>query len=400
MKLTALAINHFGFFEKEKIILPDNPLVIFYGSNESGKSTLMNYILSILFGFPTKNVLSRWSGGHPEGRFGGSIAFEGSDRKNYRMERFYQNREADLHDEQGKRYVPEAFFSPVDRLLFESVFCFDLDGLQGLDKIRPDDLNQLLLGAGMLGNHNLTDLEQHLDKQLDRLFKKGGKVPEINHLINQIDQSAKEIKVWKGRLDGFRRLCDQIVANKQQLEETEKKQKETGSQFTHWQRYTQLVPLIQSSEALEEVARQAAVPNDFPSDGREQYERLNESIQSAEKELAAVQDQLNLLDEQICSFEIDPQWFQRAEQLRTLHRDFLTDQQETRLTVQLAAERRLADAEYGQLLERLGKEWTEERLLHASVSVDFYQNLRQKKAAWKKLDHEKEERGSQLRLHR
>ncbi|WP_262392963.1 ATP-binding protein [Sporolactobacillus inulinus] len=62
MKLNALTIRRFGRFERKQITLPDTPLVMIYGENESGKSTMMAFIVHQLFGFSGKKPLSNGKG--------------------------------------------------------------------------------------------------------------------------------------------------------------------------------------------------------------------------------------------------------------------------------------------------------------------------------------------------
>lgn len=53
MKIKRLAIFSYGKWQNQTFDL-DESLAIFYGDNEAGKSTLHSFIMSVLFGFPTK----------------------------------------------------------------------------------------------------------------------------------------------------------------------------------------------------------------------------------------------------------------------------------------------------------------------------------------------------------
>ena len=53
MRIRNLHIDGFGHFA-DKTIEFDAGLVVLHGSNEAGKSTLINFIRTILFGFPTR----------------------------------------------------------------------------------------------------------------------------------------------------------------------------------------------------------------------------------------------------------------------------------------------------------------------------------------------------------
>ncbi|HZH58379.1 MAG TPA: AAA family ATPase, partial [Metabacillus sp.] len=54
MKIEELQIYGYGKFENRHIILGKSNFSVIYGENEAGKSTIMSFIHSILFGFPSK----------------------------------------------------------------------------------------------------------------------------------------------------------------------------------------------------------------------------------------------------------------------------------------------------------------------------------------------------------
>ena len=51
MKLTSLKIDGFGMWSDLELEGLDEPLSVFYGRNEAGKTTLLQFIRSILYGF-------------------------------------------------------------------------------------------------------------------------------------------------------------------------------------------------------------------------------------------------------------------------------------------------------------------------------------------------------------
>ena len=73
MRIAGLYINGFGVFRDIKIDNLNPGINIFVGNNESGKSTLLGFIRSILFGFPdgrsSENSYPPLAGG----RHGGNI---------------------------------------------------------------------------------------------------------------------------------------------------------------------------------------------------------------------------------------------------------------------------------------------------------------------------------------
>ena len=74
MRITSLYIDGFGRFVDRSVGPLERPVTVFYGPNEAGKSTLLEFIRRVLFGFPDGR-----SRGNPYpplagGRHGGRVA--------------------------------------------------------------------------------------------------------------------------------------------------------------------------------------------------------------------------------------------------------------------------------------------------------------------------------------
>ncbi|UTW70060.1 AAA family ATPase [Anaerobacillus sp. HL2] len=63
-------------FKIARIELLKDPIHIFLGENEAGKSTIMAFIRSVLFGFPTKLQSELRYEPRLGGRYGGSLTLE------------------------------------------------------------------------------------------------------------------------------------------------------------------------------------------------------------------------------------------------------------------------------------------------------------------------------------
>ncbi|MFT8318696.1 MAG: AAA family ATPase [Sporolactobacillus sp.] len=372
MKIKALEINQFGTFENKVIRFPKSSLIMIYGENEAGKSTLKNFILSVLFGFSSKNEWARWSRGHAEDRLGGSVIMEDKDGGICRFERFYSSKnQPRITSEHGEPYRTEEWLQQMDRLLYENVFCFDLDGLNALDKIRPADLNHLLLGAGMVGNQALDGLEQKLDRVLADLFKKGGKNPEINQLFHQLERAARDLKSWEEKMDAFRLLKEKIEAGNRELDQLEVNKKAIRQRLNRWTAFIGFVPLFESTQALEEAIGGIKDYRSFPADGLERHKGLVQALDAATAELTELRSQMNQVEDQRLAISSDPRWLAEEEKLNRLFRLSDADQENIRQIEPLKKARQRTAEEYRQLLSHLGPEWIPARLQKASIDLEF-----------------------------
>ena len=54
MRMTSLHIDDFGRFADRSFGPLERPVTVFYGPNEAGKSTLLEFVRRVLFGFPNR----------------------------------------------------------------------------------------------------------------------------------------------------------------------------------------------------------------------------------------------------------------------------------------------------------------------------------------------------------
>ena len=73
MRLEELYLDGFGRFHQQTIGISE-PVTVFYGPNEAGKSTLLAFVRAILFGFPTRGRTEHYPP-LAGGRHGGRIRF-------------------------------------------------------------------------------------------------------------------------------------------------------------------------------------------------------------------------------------------------------------------------------------------------------------------------------------
>ena len=135
MRLTELQIDGFGHFHGETISPLGREMTVLYGPNESGKSTLLAFIRSVLFGFPSRGRNEHYPP-LDGGRHGGRIALKGDDGKNFSFERFAgaHGGSCVLRTQAGERIedptVLRRLTGDATLDLFRNVFAFSLDEIQ------------------------------------------------------------------------------------------------------------------------------------------------------------------------------------------------------------------------------------------------------------------------------
>ena len=88
MKISSMNIDGFGIFNQTSIDDLSPGINIFIGSNEAGKSTLLGYIRSILYGIPDARMKENPYTPVFGGKHGGNLTIIGDDDKSYVIERY------------------------------------------------------------------------------------------------------------------------------------------------------------------------------------------------------------------------------------------------------------------------------------------------------------------------
>ena len=76
MRIRELHIDGFGRFSGVEYGPLEGSVTVFYGPNEAGKSTLLEFVRRVLFGFPRRSGRVNAYPAMAGGRYGGRIAIE------------------------------------------------------------------------------------------------------------------------------------------------------------------------------------------------------------------------------------------------------------------------------------------------------------------------------------
>ncbi len=152
MKIDRVHIDGFG--DHGGVSLPrfETPVTILYGPNEAGKSTLLAFIRTVLFGFPLRGAADHFpplSGGNHGGRI--ELVTDADERFTVERHRGKKGGPVTITAADGAP-VPGASLSGLlghaPASTFSSVFAFDLDDLQALESEEENGINSRIYSAG------------------------------------------------------------------------------------------------------------------------------------------------------------------------------------------------------------------------------------------------------------
>lgn len=193
MKIKRAVLSHFGKWETLTLEFSEYWTSI-QGQNESGKSTIHDFIIAILFGFKglKHRNLSQDAGGY--------LIVEHKN-KDYRIERYmHQNHKKAtvirLEDHQVLGH-DEMILEMIGLTKKEAMAIYIMDGyfLQQ-QKVTEDEWQRYVLSYAMSGSDRLFKLEQQYQKEMRAYFKNRGK----QGLIPESIQAKKDLEDYIERL--------------------------------------------------------------------------------------------------------------------------------------------------------------------------------------------------------
>ncbi|TAA70568.1 ATP-binding protein [Planococcus salinarum] len=298
MKIEKMMI--YGFGKHENLTLDINEeLAVFYGNNEAGKTTIQQFIIQILLGFPSRNQSGNRYEPKAGGRYGGQLYLHDAQYGKVTVERVKGKAAGDVtvYFEDGSRGAEselKKILRDYDRASYEAIFSFSIHELQGLDKMTEEQLSRTLLASGTTGVDAITQMETELEKDMGTLFKKGGRNPQLNLLIEQLRNDERELKEHREQADLYGPYLEQLDGLDYRLEEMASRENSISNLLAEAAKRQQAAPLAEQKKRLEEQLSSIAVDY-FPADGSHRMDRLAERISEAsakkkhsEKELAGL----------------------------------------------------------------------------------------------------------------
>jgi len=239
VKIENIKINSYGILKEKEISLKNN-LNIIYGKNESGKSTLLNYMKNIFYGI-SKNKNGKEMSDYEKYKpwigeeFSGKIKYELDDGASYEIYRDFTKKNAklfnaNLEEISGQYKIDKKdgnqFFSDqtkVDGKMYLSTI-MTLQQEVVLDRSTQNVLVQKIANLAGTGEDNVS-FQKAMDKLNKRLVEEVGTNRTQDRPLNLIQKRMKEIETVLKTEIGYEKNKQNLQSNKNEiLEELESEQ--------------------------------------------------------------------------------------------------------------------------------------------------------------------------------
>ena len=305
MRITDINVDGFGVWHDLHLRRLSSEVTVLHGYNEAGKTTLMQFLRSVLYGVsPDRRAvyLPPVAGGRP----GGSLGVVTDDGP-FRINRFADRGDSDVGrvtidmpdgDQQGDRLLREAI-EHVDEATFNNVFALGLDEIQHLGTLGgsaaaqwiyrlTSGLDRIMLYDVIVG---LRASQGKLLGSMDARSKCAELLEDKERLEAEIAELAGQTRLWCQRGLEIDEIDQQVALLRNEVRERE-----------HRARRVEVAMGIrqQWSDRLETEARIAAMAGLYPLERNAiaELDELNERIDEHERQRDILKGQRHQLREE------------------------------------------------------------------------------------------------------
>jgi uncharacterized protein YhaN len=296
-------------------------LQLIYGENEAGKSTIMSFIHSILFGFPTRQQTQLRYEPKSSSEYGGKIICESKEFGKLSIERVKGKAAGNVtvQFEDGRNGGEEALLELVgkmDKVTYQNIFSFNLEGLQDIHKLKKDELNRYLFSAGSTGTDFLLQMEQQWQKEREQLFKKSGRKPVINSKLfelkamdKQVAEAREKNKQYGPLLEERQSLESSISSLTNEKESLAEERDRLQVIDEHWDVLSEYESISKKLSNMESLS--------YPAKGAERLKELKVEWRQASSYLETLISKQKKLEEKLESVQMPARFTQEIHQVES-----------------------------------------------------------------------------------
>ncbi|MFT4556454.1 MAG: hypothetical protein ACI92S_001799 [Planctomycetaceae bacterium] len=360
MKLREIDIENFGIFTDRHFDFGESPFQLIHGPNEAGKSTLLQLLRQLLFGFPTRSPYQfETHAGEMAARAlidiadGRRISFRRRKGRTATVVGEVEGTTEKINDSALNGLLGNA---NID--LYQHVFGFSLTELsRGEESLKHANLNEAMFGGSLGSPSNLQEIQKSLETEAAGIFKNTGTKPVVNSLLREIRGRNTEIKNATLKPREFEDKEKELRSAEERVTSLGESRGETQKQLSHIDRLCQAVEPWLERKSIEDELEQIEVPAGVTAaSGPEMQQLLNDqtratsSLDDATKELAETKQQLNEL-------KLAPEVLKVEAKVRSLEKDFSRVDRDQELLPQVRSQSQTILADVKSRVAGLNPEW-------------------------------------------
>lgn len=234
MKLVKANIYGFGKWVDQKFNFEQDYQVIF-GANEAGKTTLLHFIESILFGFASARGENKFLQYKPHNgsKYGGELIFKASDGSFWTVKRVDGKGDGELtlyHDDQ---LVPNSLLTEIvgsfDKEDYESTHLFDDKNILSIYGLDEKKLETEIMSIGAVGSKEWLVAADNIEHVADDIYKPRGQKQTLTVDLKRRDELLSQKSEIENQQVAYQRVEQELQATQNEFEKNEQSLKQASA---------------------------------------------------------------------------------------------------------------------------------------------------------------------------
>jgi uncharacterized protein YhaN len=325
MKITTVQIDGFGVWSDLRIERLSESLNVFYGPNEAGKTTLLQFIRSVLYGFSPGR--QRYLPPLHGGRAGGTLDVA-SPHGHFQISRHDSAADGAAGEQltltapdgtrQGEHFV-KVLLSNVDEAVFNNVFAVGLTEIQELATLSDTEAAELLynLTAG-LDRVSLVEVLQELEAGRNRILDAAGHSCQVLQLLAEHEKLRAEIE----ELATVNHRYGHLAAERDQLQSEITQLEEESNRVERLARVADLALALRDRwgqrASLDEQLSAIGPLKVMPEGAAERLDAVNARIQKQQDRLDAIVKRRKALRREYAELPVNESLWRQAARIEAL----------------------------------------------------------------------------------
>jgi uncharacterized protein YhaN len=348
MKIENLRIDGFGVWCDKTWESLSPGLNVFHGPNETGKSTLMAFIRSILFGLDRRGQARRYeplNGGTHGGWLDVTV-----DGRRVRIER-----KAGKHvrgtvtiydgDTTGGDVELERLLGGTTRTLYHNVFAFGLEELEQFHTLQDTEISPHISGAALgIGAARWTAVQKDIEARQRSLFLPHGQNGVINVALKELETVREDLDRTEHQPEEYWAAQEARTRLAAEVAGLEDVVADLKMRVAHYERRLKSRPMLERRRVVEAKLRSMPCVETFPEGGLERLELLRKQFRALQSERDSLRRQIEdrRLDRRDLQLVADPEETARKVQVLESLRKLVPRMEAARRVYESSVEQRRA----------------------------------------------------------
>src|SRR5215475_8761869 len=278
MRIENIHVEGFGVWNDKSWGLLGPGLNIFHGPNETGKSTLMAFIRSMLFGFEKRGSVKRYEP-LKGGSHGGWLDLVVGDTR-LRLER-----KPGRHvrgtvavyagDVASDESALDRLLGGTTKTLYHNVFAFGLEELEQFHTLQETEIATHISGAGLgIGASRWAAVQRDLEERQSALFLARGQSSIINVALKELESVRDDLSRTEHEPHEYLAAHEARTRLTAELAHLEEAVADVSRRMEHYARRVKNRPYIERRNKIETRLRELPKVDSFPEGGIERLDLL------------------------------------------------------------------------------------------------------------------------------